>query len=182
MKNAHSLTALKTCATVLFCAFFAFCTSLSAQSGTSKNTQQIKEFRAHCTEMLGDLPNASNIQASPALSATEKQQLLSAIKTFEEGGQIKDNASDATFSSLKKKVEGVENWLLTFQPSGAHSAAKANDSPDSNSPLEQCLRACRDHQAAAESDCTGKSKREKGLCRARALTTWMSCTFDCYIQ
>lgn len=185
MKNAHSLTVLKACTTVFLCASFAFFTSASAQTGAAKKLQEIKEFRAHCTEMLSALPTEKDVQASSVFSPTEKQKLLSAIKTFEDGSQIKDNASDATFSKLKKNVEGVENWLLTFQPSGAPSAAKANDSPSSGlSPLEECKKGCRTALDTEQNDCKklGGTKKDRAVCNGRAIGKWMACTTNCHLQ
>ncbi len=183
MKNFHFPTALKTGALALLCVLFAL-NSLSAQNGTLKD--KVKAFREHCTEMLSALPNVGDIQASPALSATDRQKVLSAVTTFEAGSQIKDDAPDATFSALKKNVESVETWLLTFRPSGAPSAAKANDSPNSgDSPLEKCFKGCSGTFNSEMDKCSKNrtsSSRDRAVCQANALGAHVGCMINCSFQ
>lgn len=186
MKKTHFPTALKTRLIALFFILFAFFASAFAQNEASKKLQQIKEFRAYCTELLNALPAANTIQVSSAFSPTGKQKLISVINTLKEASRIKDNASNATFLRLQKNVEGMEDWLVNFEPVSTTSAARANDSPqphNSDFP-NQCTKGCDDNLAYAKSNCNllgklGAARREVSICMARAVGNWIDCNSRC---
>lgn len=188
MKKSHFPATLKIRTTVLFCALFAFFTSVSAQNEASKKLDQIKEFRTHCTELLNILPAVSTVQASSGFTLADKQKLISVIKTIKEASQIEDNTSDAAFSRLKKNVEGVRNWLESFEPASTTSSARANDSPQNNSPSPQdCQKTCDDNYAYSKKNCNllkklGADQKEVDSCFSKALGTVWECRSNCTIQ